>query len=270
MDILGFEKPQGVYRRVLWDVSSLEIAVHAPVPKGKTEVVAEWGWPDERQSWTWDGWDPKNFEQMQVNIYSKLASVELFLNGRSLGKQSGLESSRFTVCLSIFHPKLVYWLATVANSIEMKATYKVNFVPGNLTALGFDTKGSQVVARTFLSAGKPAALLLTSDRHAISAGDLNDLAYVRVEAIDERGVRCAQATFPVSFSLIGSGASLEAVANGDPRAVQSVATRSVGLWRGTALAIVRPVPGQQLSGKVTLLAEGNGLRGEVEIRLERL
>ena len=66
LDVLGFEKPQGVYRRVLWDVSPLEIAVHAPVPKGKTEVVAQWGWPDERQSWSWDGWDAKGFEPMQM------------------------------------------------------------------------------------------------------------------------------------------------------------------------------------------------------------
>jgi beta-galactosidase len=48
IDIVGLQKPQSLYRQVLWNVSDLEVAVHAPVPAGQHEVVAQWGWPDER------------------------------------------------------------------------------------------------------------------------------------------------------------------------------------------------------------------------------
>ena len=165
-----------------------------------------------------------------------------------MGKQSGLAGTRFT------------------------ATYNVNYDPGNLTAVGYGVKGEPVASRELASAGKPAGLLLLPDRSALSAGDTDDLAYVRVDAVDSRGVRCSEANFPISFSLVGSGASLEAVANGDPSDVQSVALRNVGLWRGSALAIVRPVQSQGgtdlVGDKVTLVAEGLGFRSELEIRLE--
>src|SRR5476649_2303144 len=49
IDICGFKKPQLYYRDVVWKNSMLEMAVHAPLPEGKREVVSYWGWPNEWQ-----------------------------------------------------------------------------------------------------------------------------------------------------------------------------------------------------------------------------
>ena len=79
LDLVGGQKPQAFLRRVLWNVSALEMAVK---PADDGEVIAQWGFPDERQSWTWDV--PGRL--MQVNLYSSTAGacVVLALNGANL------------------------------------------------------------------------------------------------------------------------------------------------------------------------------------------
>src|SRR5664279_5995464 len=77
IDICGFKKAQSYYRDVVWGLSPLEIAVHSPVEKGKTEKVSFWGWPDEQTSWTWPGNEGK---LMQVKVYSQGDKVQLLLN----------------------------------------------------------------------------------------------------------------------------------------------------------------------------------------------
>ena len=47
LDICGFKKAPSYYRDVVWGRSELEIFVHRPIPAGRRESVAGWGWPDE-------------------------------------------------------------------------------------------------------------------------------------------------------------------------------------------------------------------------------
>jgi beta-galactosidase len=82
IDVVGGQKPQAYLRRVLWNNSKLEMAVHAPVAKGQQEVIGQWGYPDERQSWTWDS-DTVG-ESLGVNVYSNHECVKLFLNDKQL------------------------------------------------------------------------------------------------------------------------------------------------------------------------------------------
>jgi len=47
-------------------VSTIELAVHAPSPYKQS--VGGWGWPEERQSWSWPGHEGK---YITVNAYAK-------------------------------------------------------------------------------------------------------------------------------------------------------------------------------------------------------
>ena len=76
LDLCGFRKPVSYYRGVVWDVSPLEVFVHRPIPEGRRESVAGWGWPDELASWTWPESEGK---PIQVAVYSKCDSVRLEL-----------------------------------------------------------------------------------------------------------------------------------------------------------------------------------------------
>jgi beta-galactosidase len=120
IDIAGLKKPQAYYRNVLWNVSSLEMAVHAPVPDGAHEVVASWGWPDERQSWTW----PKANASVpfSVNVYSRYPQVQLLVNGKPVNEAK----------------------TPVSYSTQFTATFKAPYEPGELVAVGYDAAGTEV------------------------------------------------------------------------------------------------------------------------------
>ena len=44
IDAVGHKKPQSYFRDVLWGQSKLEMAVQRPLPPGRTETLASWGW----------------------------------------------------------------------------------------------------------------------------------------------------------------------------------------------------------------------------------
>ena len=80
IDLVGQQKPQAYLRRALWNNSALEMAVK---PAHSGEVIAAWGFPDERQSWTWD----TPGELMNINIYSAACTcIVLSLNGRNVSQ----------------------------------------------------------------------------------------------------------------------------------------------------------------------------------------
>ena len=67
IDVVGLQKPQSLYRQVLWNNSDLQVSVHAPIAAGQHEAIASWGWPDERPTWTWN--NVKAGHNMSVNVY---------------------------------------------------------------------------------------------------------------------------------------------------------------------------------------------------------
>jgi beta-galactosidase len=121
-------------------------------------------------------------------------------------------------------------------------------------AVGLDADGAEVARATLTTAGPPAAIRLTVDREQLTA-DGQDLAYATVEVVDEHGTRCPDAGSLLSFEISGP-ASLAAVANANPKSVESFQQPTRTAWRGRALAIARA--GQE-PGEATLSVTGAGL-----------
>ena len=247
IDIVGGQKPQAYLRRVLWNISALEMAVK---PADDGEVIGEWGFPDERQSWSWDV--PQRV--MQVNIYStRSVCVVLALNGKNLtdGCTAISRDTAFTV------------------------TVKVPYEPGTLEAHGFDARGQLLATRSFRTAGAPARLRLTADRTRLTPSRA-DLSYVLAEIVDADGVlvTCANESLgsacvppTVRFSLTGDG-EIAAVGSGDPidpssfYAVDADGMMPRKSYRGRATAIVRP--GKAPSAATNLLAAPTPVDGRRE------
>ena len=57
IDLIGDQKGASRARDVAWGLSPLEMSVQRPVPEGKYEFVAPWGWSDELQNWSWAGFE---------------------------------------------------------------------------------------------------------------------------------------------------------------------------------------------------------------------
>ncbi len=231
VDLCGFKKAPLYYREVVWGDSSLNLAVHAPIPPGRREVVGLWGWPDERQSWTWPG---SEGQPLDVTVYSSCAAVRLELNGKEISSQP--VNDRLT------------------------ARFKVPYQPGELRAVGLSKDGKVVASASLRTAGEPEAIRLTADRPTIRA-DRNDLSYVTVEIVDGNGTVVPNGAFPVHFSVIGEG-ELAAQGSGVPNEPASFKLPVRKTWRGRCLAILRP---RGNAGKMILKAEADGLKSSTII-----
>ncbi|MFP4283527.1 MAG: DUF4982 domain-containing protein, partial [Opitutales bacterium] len=163
LDTCGFPKDSFHYLRAWW---SDEPVVH---------LFPHWNWPGR------DG------ETLGVRVQSNAASVELFLNGESLGEQA---------------VEPMHHLA-----------WDVRYTPGTLEARATWPDGS--VQSDFVeTTGGPAAMQLATDRRSLAA-DGDDLAVVTVRIHDAEGRFVPTADVPVRFTVEGPGRIL-GVGNGNP------------------------------------------------------
>ena len=237
LDLTGFKRPQSYYRDMLWGVGQpVYLAVHAPVPEGKTEQITFWGWPDVRESWNWAGLEGQN---MQVHVYSACEQVELFLNGKSLGvKASG-------------------------NAERRMATYEVPYEPGELKVVGLNA-GSAVASRALQTAGDPQGLRLSADRERLSTQE-GELAFVTVDVVDAQGCRHPNASHEVFFTVQGEGI-LQAVGSADPVSTERYQGNQRKAYQGRCVVVVRP---NGKPGIITLRAQADGLNpAEITLRVE--
>ncbi len=226
ISLTGDDKPQFYYRRVVWGMSKLEMAVQRPVPKGSKQEYSAWGWPDELQSWTWPGHEGKS---LTVRVFSSGDQVRLLLNGKEIATKP------------------------VSAETKLIAEFEVPYAAGELKAVAL--KDGKTIAETaFKTAGKPAGLRIAADRRTIRT-DRNDLAYVTLEITDRAGNLVPDAAVPVSFEISGA-AELAAVGTANPKDMRSFRGRNPSTFHGRCTAIVRPAG---KPGSVTLVAKSPGL-----------
>ncbi len=209
LDLIGNKKPQSYYRDIVWRNSQIEMAVHRPIPEGMYENVSSWGWPDELQSWTWPGEEGK---LLQVRVFSRAPAVRLLLNGKMIGEQKIAKDS-------------------------IVAVFQVPYSAGILRAVNIEN-GKEAGAVEFSTTGAPKRIRLIADRTKIRASR-NDLCYVMVEVVDEKGRVVPDAEIPVQFSIVGPG-EIAGVANASPTEHASFQQPTRRTFDGKCLVIVRP------------------------------
>ena len=226
IDAVGHKKPQSYFRDVLWGQSKLEMTVQRPLPLGRTEVLANWGWQDEVRSWTWPGVHNK---PLNVRVYTAGDQVKLLLNGNEIETKP------------------------VPESAKLVAVFQVRYVEGELKAIAYKD-GKEIATQTLRTVGKPAKLRLTADRPTIRA-TRNDLAYVTVELLDAAGKPVPDGVRTVDFQIEGVG-ELAAAGSANPKDVTSFRMPTCRTFRARAMAILRPLG---RAGTMTLRATSPGL-----------
>ncbi|MDD7732755.1 MAG: cell wall-binding repeat-containing protein [Firmicutes bacterium] len=187
----------------------------------------------------------------EVVVYSDASSVELFLNGRSLGKQSFVEKTT----------DAGYTYQTVEGKEghqNLYMTWQVPFEEGRLEAVAYDKDGRPIentLGRNVVqTAGPPAVLSAKADRTSLSA-DGKDLCYVEVDILDAKGNPVGNADNRISFSVKGEGV-LVGVDNGSSPDHDPYQADNRRAFSGKVLAIVRST---KTSGSFTVTASGEGL-----------
>jgi beta-galactosidase len=157
--------------------------------------------------WNFEG---REGDLIPVWVYSNVEEVELFVNGQSLGSQK------------VPHLGHVEW--------------KVKYEPGSIEARG--SKGGAVVLTEKRETTGPAvAIRLTADRTEIDA-DGEDVAVLKVEALDKEGRPVPTAGNFIGFKVSGEG-KLIGVGNGDPNCQESDKEPRRSLFNGLAQVILQ-------------------------------
>ena len=233
IDICGFKRPQSYYRDVLWKhekgypvsifVKPLEPSFALPRQRASW---SKWYWHDLVADWNWNGFEG---HPMEVTIYCMYPEVELFLNGKSLGKK---QTNRET---------------------EWIASFIVPYSMGELKAVGYD---GQDVKSTYIlkTSGKTGKIVLTPDRSKIKA-DGQDLSFITVELQDEQGVRNPKANDKIKFKIEGPG-KIIAVGNSNPMSIESFQKPFREAYQGRCLVIVKA---GKRSGEIFLEAESGDI-----------
>lgn len=234
IDICGWKRPQSYYRDALWKENQLSLWITPPVPSFPTnperESWSKWHWIDATDSWNWSGQTGKPLE---ATVYSSCDQVELFLNGKSLGRK------------------------TTNRSTEFKASWQVIYQPGTLKAVGYK-RGKKANVTELKSAGEPAKIKLSTDRHEIKA-DGQDLCYVSVEVTDAEGIRNPVAENQIIFNIEGPG-KITGVGNANPVSTESCQSDKRKAWHGRCLVIIRS---EMKEGRIILKASSSGLDSAV-------
>ena len=185
-----------------------------------------------------------------VRAYSNAASVELYLNGETLGKKT-------------FTKKQTSDGRTYqegANANELYLEWKVAFEPGTLEAVARDEAGNIVARDKIVTAGEPAGVRLVKEENAIAA-DGKDLTYIYYEIVDSKGNVVPTANNLVRFQLHGQG-QIVGVDNGEQASRERYKEQADGSWirkafNGKGVVIVKST---EQAGKFTLTAHSDFLK----------
>jgi len=135
--------------------------------------------------WTHPGMDGVT---IPIVAYSNQPEVELFLNGKSLGKKKPTPLSDFV--------------------------WNVPYAPGELKAIAYDAHGQSTAMTEFQTAGDPAAIKLETRNDHLRSNRLDDAA-VTFTVTDKNGVMVPWDMNRVDFSVTGP-VRLLGYDNGDP------------------------------------------------------
>ncbi|MCB9054803.1 MAG: glycosyl hydrolase 53 family protein [Chitinophagales bacterium] len=169
MDMCGFPKNIYYYYKSWWtDKDVLHISPH-------------WNWREKAPGWNKPVGDP-----VDVWVNTNADNVELFLNGKSLGKKDMPRNS---------HLK-----------------WTVNYQPGTLEAVAF--KNGKTLKTKVQTTGQPSEIVVTPYKTTILA-DGKDATVLNIKVLDREGREVPDADNLIRFSIEGNG-KIIGVGNGDP------------------------------------------------------
>ena len=206
--------------------------------------------------WNWAGREGKN---ITVSCFTNCDTVELFLNGKSLGVKGYAFPRPGMVGTYGNYPPRAKALQTTA---DLHLSWDVPYAAGTLTANG--TKDGKVVRTIEIqTTDSPAKLALIADRMRI-ANHPSDVAHVTVQVLDAKGRIVPTANNGITFTVQGAGRIL-GVDNGRPDSHESYQQHSREAFHGLALVVLQSTG---VPGRATLSASSPALApAQIEVEV---
>lgn len=210
----------------------------ASIPKDRYYVYRS-VWNKEAETlhilphWNWEG---REGEKTPVFVYTNYPSAELFINGKSYGRQTKHKNG------------------TVENRYRLM-WHDAVYQPGEVRVVAYDEQGNPVAEKTVRTAGKPHHIELVTARSSLQA-DGKDLAYVTLRIVDKDGNLCPNDGRLVSFKVKGAG-KYRASANGDPTCLDLFHKPEMHAFGGMLTVIVQS---GEKTGEIELQATAKGIK----------
>ena len=226
INLIGYRRPISYLREIVYGLrKNPYIAVERPEHYGEKCGKTPWMWKNNIASWTWKG---QEGNPVSIDVYSDADEVELFLNGKSLGRKAAGEGAGFM------------------------AAFETAYEPGELKAVSYvdgEISGTHILE----TAAEEVSLCVEADRRSLKA-DGADLSFLTVSLRDKDGRENLQAVKEVTVQVEGAG-TLQGFGSADPQALGSYQDTTWKTYDGYVMAAVRAGrrPG---AVKVTFTAEG--------------
>ena len=213
LDLAGFEKPSFHMMKSLWTDAPF-IAIYSQTANKSSYVEKDGKFTDKdpkkpwtQRLWVWEDvnshWNYTKGEKVVVEIYSNCDEIELFQNGKSLGK-------RF---LKDFEDHIYKW--------------SVDFKDGNIVAKG--KKNGKKTTSAIYTTKETNSIKLSVDKVAVDANN-TDVIHVTAQLIDRNGRNISWEEKEITFN-IGGNYRLLGVENGDHLNVLNYSIRNTLLSR---------------------------------------
>lgn len=275
-DYLGEPTPYDEY----WPSRSSYFGIYdlAGLPKDRVWLYRT-HWAPEKQTlhllphWTWPGREGQN---TPVFCYTNYPEAELFVNGKSMGR---IRHTDFTLDEYEAHrieAPMPWGGTSVYADPEAKKNrldryrlrwMNVNYEPGEIKVVAYDTKGNKAAEETVRTAGKPDHIELIADRREMpalpmdangNALDCPSLTFVTARVVDRAGNLCPDADQQLTFSVKGHSASFNSCCNGDATSTEVFTNPTMKAFHGQLVIVLQSTA---QSGVSTLTVKGKGLKG---------
>ncbi len=226
IDIIGHQKDSYYLYQSLW--------TEQPV----LHLVPHWNWPGRKG------------QVIPVLAYTNCNTVELFLNGRSLGeKRIEFPAQGTSGGWNSYAQPVVN-----ATTNDLHVSWDVPYEPGVLKAVGKRRDGSVACNAEVKTTGTPASIQFAVDRDTITSNP-EDVALVWFAIADLSGTPVPTADNLVHVTV--TGGTIVALDNADLQSHDPYRAAERRAYNGRLLAIVRAArPGTELQ----ITASGDGLR----------
>ncbi|MCM3627568.1 DUF4982 domain-containing protein [Paenibacillus glycanilyticus] len=184
-------------------------------------------------------WDFSEGQLIDVRVCSNAPRIELFFNDNSLGTYD------------IDH----------AHGQQLLGEWQIPYAKGVLRAVAYDESGKAIATDIQSSFGDAAVVHLSPDKTTFTA-DGSDLIFIEISALDQDGLRVANASNRIHVTVEGPG-RLVGLDNGDSTDYDSYKGTNRRLFSGKLLAVIAPT---LESGAIIVRGLSKGLTtGEVTL-----
>lgn len=230
LNLIGEPLGEALYTRVALEREAGPYIAVVPVNHtNERHSPSAWKFSNALPTWSWNG---LNGAPAKVEVYARAAAVELYVNGKKVGRKKFRKNCRFD--------------------------FKTKYYDGEVTAVAYNGDGKEIGRHTLRTAGDETVLSVLPEKERAKPGEV---CFVRLRFTDEAGAVKPLEHRPVSVTV--EGGELLALGCACPFNLRSYLGAETDTYYGEAMAVVRA--GEQ---GFTLKATDGKLSGEARVAAE--